>query len=304
MTLRHIRIFLAVCENGCNITRAAEALYLAQPAVSQAVRELEDHYQVQLFDRLGRRLYITPAGEKMRQYALHIRQLFDEMETAVTGPEGRGVLRVGASITIGSQFLPHYARAFQAIAPDCTLRAEICTSARLEELLLSGQLDVALAEGLVHSPMLTADPYLEDELVGVCSASGPFEMNEEVEPERFAAQPILLREPGSGTREVFDHTMEQAGIAIQPAWQGMSTGALLHAVIQGLGVAVLPRRLVASNLQRGLVRLFSIRGLAFKRQFQIVLHRNKYITPPLSQFIELCRSYELDYPFPSLLPPR
>lgn len=98
MTLRHIRIFLAVCENGNNTTRAARALYLAQPAVSRAVAELEEYYGVRLFDRIGRRLYLTEAGRRMWEYAVHICGLFDDLEKGLRGWDEQGVLRVGASI--------------------------------------------------------------------------------------------------------------------------------------------------------------------------------------------------------------
>ena len=99
MTLRHIRIFLAVCENGNNTTRAARALYLAQPAVSRAVAELEEYYGVRLFERRGRRILPTEAGREFYGYALHIASLFDEMETRIKNWDRIGTLRIGTSIT-------------------------------------------------------------------------------------------------------------------------------------------------------------------------------------------------------------
>ena len=106
MTLRHIRIFLAVCENGNNITRAAEQLLLAQPAVSLAIRELERYYGVKLFDRISRRLYLTETGKRFRNYAEHIASLYDLMERDLRDGDALGVLRIGCSITIGSQLMP------------------------------------------------------------------------------------------------------------------------------------------------------------------------------------------------------
>ena len=100
MTLRHIRIFLAVCENGNNTTRAARALYLAQPAVSRAVAELEEYYGVRLFDRIGRRLYLTEAGRRMWEYAVHICGLFDDLEK---GGEGQYRIRLRRRIVRDTQ---------------------------------------------------------------------------------------------------------------------------------------------------------------------------------------------------------
>ena len=164
MTLRHIRIFLAVCENGNNTTRAARALYLAQPAVSRAVAELEEYYGVRLFDRIGRRLYLTEAGRRMWEYAVHICGLFDDLEKGLRGWDEQGVLRVGASITIGSQFLPGYVDAFRAAHPGVDVRVWVGPSEQLEEKLLHNTLDVALMEGPVHGSALTAEEYMADTL--------------------------------------------------------------------------------------------------------------------------------------------
>ncbi len=300
MTLRHVKIFLAVCENDCNITHAAKALYMAQPAVSQAIAELERYYGVRLFDRLSRRLCITQAGQRLRAYAVHIRDLFDQMETAMHNWDEQGVLRVGASITIGSHFLPGYARAFRAVYPAVQLQAEVAQSRHLEELLLDNRLDVALLEGSIHSPLLVGKPYLEDELVGVCAVQGPFAQGAQVEPAVFAAQRFLVREPGSGTREVLDAAMEAAGYHFQPAWQSISTGALVNAVVSGEGIAVLPRRLLARALRAGRLHAFTVKGMPFRRRYHIVYHRDKYLTPAMEAFIRLCETYELDYPQPEL----
>ena len=112
MTIRHMIIFRTVCENGYNSTKAAEVLHMTQPAVSLAIKELEQYYGVHLFDRIGRRLQITDAGQHFLQYAIHISDLFSDMETRLRDWDSKGVLRIGASITIGSQFFPHYLKAF------------------------------------------------------------------------------------------------------------------------------------------------------------------------------------------------
>lgn len=180
MTLRHIRIFLAVCENGNNTTRAARALYLAQPAVSRAVAELEEYYGVRLFDRIGRRLYLTEAGRRMWEYAVHICGLFNDLEKGLRGWDEQGVLRVGASITIGSQFLPGYVDAFRAAHPGVDVRVWVGPSEQLEEKLLHNTLDVALMEGPVHGSALTAEEYMADTLAVVCAPGRPFTQGQTV----------------------------------------------------------------------------------------------------------------------------
>lgn len=298
MTRRHIHIFLSVCACGCSVTRAARTLYLSQPAVSQAVAELESYYGVKLFERIGRRLYLTPAGERFQEYAAHIESLFDGMEKGLRSWDSKGLIRVGASLTVGSQFLPYYVKAFCGGEEGVEVQARVRPSKELERALHENQLDLALVEDAVQGAGLVAEPYMEDELVGVCSASGPFEQGELVPRETFLRQKFLLREPGSGTREVFDRAIAAAGALVEPLWESTSTGALVNAAMEGLGVAVLPRRLVARPLARQKVRAFRVEGMDFRRTFQMVWHKDKFLTPALRRFMDLCRTYELDYPSP------
>ena len=298
MTIRHLKIFLAVCDGGCNTTRAAEALTMAQPAVSLALKELEQYYGVVLFDRVGRHLQITAAGKRLWEYASHITSLFDDMEKGMRDWDTFGILRVGASITIGSQFLPNYVKAFYARHPGTEIRAVIEPSDRLEAQILSSDLDLALMEGVPHSPSLESEEYMEDHLVVICPARGRFVQGQTLTQEEFRSQKFLLREPGSGTRETFQRVMEEAGLSVEPIWEAMSTTALVNAVINGLGITVLPHRMVLGPLSKGLVVSVRVEGLEFRRKYYIVRHRAKYLTASARAFLDLCRSYEMDYPLP------
>lgn len=298
MTLRHMVIFRAVCEAGFNSTKAAEGLHMTQPAVSLAIKELEQYYGVHLFDRIGRRLQITDAGKQFLQYAIHISDLFQDMETGLRNWGSKGILRVGASITIGSQFLPGYVKAFSNRFPDIDVRAVVEPSDRLEKKLLANELDCALTEGITHDPNIVSQAYMEDHLSVVCSADKGWQQGQIISLEEFQAQRFLLREYGSGTREVFDRTVAQAGIHITPIWEAMSTTALVNAVINGLGIAVLPYRMILPALHRGLIVTVGVKSLVFRRNFYVIHHKDKFLTDAAKAFMELCKNYETDYPFP------
>lgn len=298
VTLRHIRIFLAVCACGYNTTKAAQSLHMTQPAVSLAIRELEQYYGVALFDRLGRRLSITPVGQRFQSYAGHIASLFDEMELGLRNSGQLGTLRVGASITIGAQFLPGYVKSFSALCPEAEVRVRVEPTDQLERRLTDNTLDLALVEGIPRSPVLHAEAYMEDHLAVICPAGGPFRQGQRLTLDQFRRQPFLLREPGSGTREEFDRVLAAAGLSVTPLWEATSTTALINAVIHGLGIAVLPYRMVLGPLERGLVVSVTVEGLKFARMFHILWHRNKFLTPLAKTFIQLVRAYELDYPIP------
>lgn len=296
MTIRHMKIFRAVCENGFHSTKAAEQLHMTQPAVSLAVKELEQYYGVRLFDRMGRRLQITDAGRHFWQYAIHITDLFENMETGLRNWDFRGMLRVGASITIGSQFLPGYVKAFSEKCPGIDVRVTVEQSDRLEQKLLANELDFALIEGIAHDPCIVSEAYMEDRLCVIASARQGWSAGTVLSRETFASQRFLLRERGSGTREVFERVMEQAGLHVVPAWEAMSTTALVNAVIQGLGISVLPCRMVLPAVERGEVVPVAVEGLEFQRHFYMIHHRDKFLTASAKQFMELCRAGDAEAP--------
>ncbi len=298
MTIRHINIFLAVCEAGQNTTKAAEQLHMSQPAVSLAIRELEEYYGVALFDRIGRRLCITEAGKRFWEYASHISTMFDDMEKTLSDWEHLGVLRVGASITVGSRFLPGYVKTFLSQHPGLEIRAQIASTEVLTGKLMANELDFALVEGVPRHPSLVSEDYMEDHLAVICPAGGPFQQGETITVEQFRAQRFLLREKGSGTREEFDRVTEQAGFSVSPAWEAMSTTALVNAVIEGLGVSVLPQRLIVGAVERGLVVSVNVEGLDFRRQFRIIYHKDKFLPAVAREFLAHCRDFEQNYPLP------
>ena len=298
MTIRHMIIFRTVCENGFNSTKAAEVLHMTQPAVSLAIKELEQYYGVHLFDRIGRRLQITDAGKHFLQYAIHISDLFSDMETGLRDWDSKGILRIGASITIGSQFLPRYVKAFTEICPRLDVRVTVDQSERLEQKIMANELDCALIEGIAHDPNIVSEAYMEDHLSVICSRDKGWKQGQVVSIEDFQRQRFLLREIGSGTREVFDRVVEQAGIHITPVWEAMSTTALVNAVINGLGIAVLPHRMILPALRQGLVCTVKVEGLSFSRNFHIIYHKDKFLTASAKRFINLCRDFEIDYPLP------
>ena len=264
MTLRHMIIFRTVCESDCNSTRAADRLHMTQPAISLAIKELEQYYGVRLFDRIGRRLKITDSGKL-------------------------GILRVGASITIGSQFLPGYVKAYAEICPGIDVRVVVEQSDSLEHKILTNDLDFALIEGIPRDPRIIAEAYMQDQLCVLCSADKGWKEGQTISRDEFKKQRFLLREKGSGTRDVFDHVTAQAGIHIIPAWEAMSTSTLINATITGLGIAVLPRRMIQPALDSGQIITVNVEGLDFRRSFYIIHHKDKFLMPSARKFISLCK---------------
>lgn len=298
MTIRHMIIFRTVCENEYNSTKAAEVLQMTQPAVSLAIKELEQYYGVRLFDRIGRRLKITDAGRQFLQYAIHISGLFSDMETVLRDWDSKGILRIGASITIGSQFLPNYVKVFSESYPEMDVRVTIEQSERLEQKILANELDCALIEGVAHDPNIISEAYMEDYLSVICAAEKGWGQGQIIPLEEFKKQRFLLREKGSGTREVFERVIAQAGFNVIPVWEAMSTTALVNATINGLGISVLPHRMILPALKQGLIRTVKVQDLTFSRCLYVIYHKDKFLTSSARHFITVCKDYEIDYPLP------
>ena len=290
MTFRHLKIVVSLYENNFNTTKTAASMHMTQPAVSLAVKELEQYYGVALFDRIGNRLKITPAGLRFYEYSSHIIALFDEMDNSMKNWDLAGTIRVGSSITIGSQFLPAYVNSFQSRYPGTRVKAQIAPSKQLEQMILNNELDFALIEGSSHNPSFICEEYMEDHLTVICPANGQFQPGQEISIHEFCQQNFLLREHGSGTRETFENTIAAAGFSIEPIWEAVSTTALVNAVISGIGISILPHRMIADAIQQGQVIAVTVKGLEFKRKFNIIYHQKKFLTAAARSFIELCRS--------------
>lgn len=281
MTRKHFTIFVEVCRF-LNFSQAAEALNTTQPAVSLAVKELESHYGVALFERMNRRVYLTPAGEALLATAQDVLRGFQEAEETLG--QGRPLaLRVGANVSFGEAGLAQVLGRFRQEHPQVRLRALVANSDKIQSLLAENQLDVGIVDGLGVSERLRAQPLYQEDLV-LAAAPGRFPAPATV--EELAALPLLLREPGSGLRSSVDRVFSQQGLAPQPLLESTSTAALAQAAKAGLGVAILPEALAQreSGLQVG-----TVPEVRFFRQFVCALHRQKAPSPALEAFLALLR---------------
>ncbi len=279
LTLRHLKLFTAVCDEG-SVTKAAEKLYVSQPSVSLAIRELEEHYGVPLFDRVSKRLYITEAGKTLLDFARRTAALTEEAETAVTSSRR---LRVGSSITVGTRFMAGYVKQFAQIMPDVKVFVTIASSSHIEEMILKNELDIAFIEGSVHDPLIDSQTYLRDNII-IIAPRGYRAAHENVTPESIFAEPFLLREKGSGTRELFDVTVSSLGFSANVMWESSSTEALINAVAAGLGLSALPKMLVDERVAAGDVEILDIDGINMQRSYIMIRLHGRYISEASKNF--------------------
>lgn len=291
MTFRHLTIFLAVCD-ARNMTKAAGALHMTQPAVSQAIADLESHYGARLFERLNRKLCITAAGNRLLTYARHIVHLHEQSEEELRRFSALYRVRLGATVTIGSGILLEILREINRRHPDNQVVSLIQNTAVLEKLLLEDALDLALIEGEIHSPDLSATPFLSDALALYAAPQHALAGLRAIAPQALAGERFFVRETGSGSRELFEETLRRHGVSYQAAGVFNNTEAIKRAAAMNLGIGVLSERSVREELARGSLRRLPLVDLTLKRQFSIVCHKNKYISAELEEILSICRAAE------------
>lgn len=287
MTLRHYKIFVAVCDQ-MNMTAAAKLLFISQSAVSQAVAELEKFYGVRLLERLSKKLYLTPAGERLLGYARHMVGMNEEIEKSMKTMAGSGSVRIGSSVTIGASVLPDLVRRYQKEHPEVEIEVFEDNTSQIEKRILRDATDLGLVEGEVSSPDLISRPFLEDELVLICGREHRFAGLSSVSPQELEHEPFMIREEGSGTRKTFESVMEAHNLSFRISWTCNNADTIKAAVADGLGVSVISQKAVEEEVRRGVLLIKKIDGLRFLRKFKMVVHKNKYVSPAMMEFVNLC----------------
>ena len=287
MTLRHLEIFVAVSDMG-SMTAASEYLYISQPTVSQAIMELERYYGTKLFDRMGKKLYRTQAGERLLGYARHVTALVSDMAIQMTQVEDTGVLRIGASATVGIQYLPELVNYFNRENTGIQIQAVIKNTLDIEQLLLKNELDIGIVEGDIHSNDLSIRPFFQDELILVCGKEHKLYGKKQIRPLELKSQRYLMREVGSGTRELFEYAMAAQELSWQTVWESNSFESITAAAKKNIGLAVLSKDLVKEDLETGALWHISTPFLSLKRTWRIAYHKNKYLTSGMEKIIAFC----------------
>lgn len=287
MTLRHMEIFIEVCRTG-SMTAAAKQLFLSQPAVSLAISEIEQEYDVKLFERIGNRLRLTEPGERLLGYVERIDYLCDEMDLLMKSGEETGTLRVGTTHNLGGFFLPKKVIELQNMYPKLRITAKTDKLEVIVPLIRQNELDVAVVEGDLSDPNLVSEIIGEDPVMFICPTDHPFADRDDVELEEVVREPVILRTKGNAVRDYFDGLLASRGYKTEPIWECGSNFPLITAVHNGLGISVAPMLHVHEAYGNREFRMFSIRGLTNPSILvHAIYHRNKYLTASARDFIEL-----------------
>jgi DNA-binding transcriptional LysR family regulator len=260
--------------------------------VSQAIRELEEHYGVLLFERLKRRLYITDAGKKLFAYAKRVLKEFDELEEKMLGLGRREKIRIGSTITVGESILSDLINELTKKEPNIEVYSYMNNTRAIAAKLLNYEIDIGIVEGEIKSPDLICIPEVKDYLVLICSTDHPFAKRKTVKLKELANESFAMREKGSGTRELFERYMIDSGIEIKIAFEGNSPEAIKKEVINNSYLAVLSVLLVETEVKNSQIHVIECADGAWDRYFSIVYHKDKVLTKGMESLIGIIKDYK------------
>lgn len=285
MTIRHLKAFVAVCENG-SVTKAAEALHVAQPALSQTISDIEKYYNVALFNRINQRLVLTETGKELLQKAKEVLESFQGFEDLATNAVDMPAVHIGMSLTIGTTDLPKIMRYIKNEYPFVKLSVTINNSLEIQQSILSGEIDFGIIEGNIVMPHFCCAEFKSDKLIIVCGKD--FQIDSVIDVRKLASQPLLLREKGSSSREHLESIFKRNGISSEPIMESISNQAIIVAAKENFGVAVLPQALVAKDVQKGKLKEVKLLDYELKRTSFVFWHRNKKFGSTQKAILDYC----------------
>jgi len=287
-TLRQLQVFTAVGRIG-NVTQAAEALAMSQSAASTALAELERQFGHRLFDRVGKRLRLNEIGRTAMPKALEMLDRAVEMEAIFSGAGDPGTLHLGASLTIGNYLCPRLIERYVLRYPAAQVKLEVGNTSRIAARVAAFDLDLALIEGQSSHPNLVTTDWLGDQLAVFCGPGHPLARMGHAGIDRVLEEAWVVREPGSGTRQTLDRAMDP----YWPRWRiGLElehTEAIKSTVEAGRTLGCVSRLALKDAFRSGSLVEIKVPELRLDRRFYFALNSQKYRTPGIEAFLQICR---------------
>lgn len=291
-TLRQLEIFLATAQQE-NLTKAAESLSMSQSAASGALKELESQFDINLFDRVGKRLQLNDIGRSLQATAEALLERANELENLLSNQSNTISIKLGATLSIGNYLSVPMIGRFLQTNPEAKINLEVGNTETIAHKIAHFELDIGLIEGEINNPDLEIEPWLRDELSVFCAPSHPILAKKEITDDDLLAMPWIVREPGSGTRQTFNRAMHDLLPKLNILLELQHTEAIKRAVEQGLGIGCLSKITLKDAFERGSLVPIQIKNRDFKRWLYTIIHKRKYQSEGIQQWLELCSDQEL-----------
>jgi len=285
-TLRQLEVFLAVAQFE-NITRAAASLAMSQSAASGALQDLERQFNIQLFDRVGKRLQINELGRLLRPQAQALLDRATDLQVGLAQHSEAGNIKLGATLTIGNYLAVELMSRYMADYRG-TVSLHVGNTAEVVSMVANFDLDIGLIEGELQHPDLDVQHWRNDDLVVFCAPSHPLAGRRMLDDRDLIAARWILRERGSGTRQAFERAMTGILPDLHVVLELQHTEAIKRAVEQQLGIACLSRIALEDAFAAGRLVPLTVPHRNFHREFFIILHRHKYRSAGIEDWLALC----------------
>ncbi len=293
-----LRVFCTVAETK-SFSKASEIIRLTQPAVSLQIQALEEIYGTKLFNRSGCIITLTKAGEMLYKYAKEINNLYTAAEKELGEFTGivRGVVTIGASSTIGNYVLPAVISEFKKKFPKVAMHLVTQNTKTIVDYLNAGSIDIGLVEGEVKKQKLILEKLIPDEMVLIVHPLHPWGKKSNVSVFDVAKEPFIIREEGSGTRQMIEKYFIKHGISpqnIRIAFIMGSTESIKSAVEEGLGVSILSKWAVKKEMRYGTLKTVPFKEDKFVRDFSLLYRKAKDTSFTLDRFLGFLKKYPFD----------
>ena len=287
MDLSYFYTFNEVAKSG-SYTQTAEELGYAQSSVTAQIKKLEEHYQVKLFERVGRKMRLTQTGEQLHAYVIDIIKLLDEADAELRKDSNlKGTIRIGTGETVAAYYITPYIKALKEKHPELQIRLESGQCQNLIGGTIDGTYDITiLLDRLQKHPDLKTIPIHQEEMVMIAPPHHPFTMLATLELEKLAEETLILTEEGCSYRVLFEQILKEENIQAKSVISFSSLEAIKQCVSDSLGIALLPRIAVERDVQNDRVAIIPFQH-PIPIYTQIVYQQRKWMSEPLKQFISL-----------------
>ncbi|MDD5170011.1 MAG: LysR family transcriptional regulator [Syntrophales bacterium] len=285
--LNQLKVFHVTAKKQ-SFTRAAEALFLTQPGISKYIKDLEAYYGMRLFDRLGKKIVLTQAGEILYAKTEIIFQIIDQLKVELDELQGmdRGTLNIGASITFGVYVLPAILSKFRARHPRVDISLDIALNRQVADNVIANKVDIGFLGSPVRDERLKIEPFMKDELVLIVPGSHEWALRDVIEPHELLSKTFIYPRRGSGTRDIIENRLAEAGIVLRDTLEIGHTEAVKKAVEEGLGVAILSKTALMREEHLGVLKSLRLAGVDLHRTFCFTYRKDKYLGKVAAAFLQ------------------
>ena len=284
VTLRQMRVFAAVARH-LSFTRAAQELHLTQPAVSQQVSLLEEEVGMPLFEQLGRKIRLAPAGMELLRYATQVTELLREAGETLAAMRGlkRGVLKLGA-VSTAKYFAPTLLSAFTPAYPEVTIKFTVANREEIVKLLGANELDLVIMGRPPRELDTTAEPFARHPFVIIASPEHPLTRRRHIPLKSLTRESFIIREQGSGTRASMEHVFRERAVPFRATMEVSSNETIKQAVMAGMGLSFISSHTIGLEAEAGKLAILDVAGLPVVRDWYVIHLREKILSPIASAF--------------------